>query len=231
MSSKENNSEVAVDKVTENNEKAGGDAKAEVKGTKRPAEVMPSNKFSLRERVYMYNTYIKCRRSCAKTRKKFRMKFPNSPVPSAKTIRRLANKCKETGSVNNRKINRKRSVLTEEKLDEIGERLEQTPQKSLKRLAQETGISQSSARNATQLLLKLKPMTVSMTKSEDAKKPKKEENGEEEEDVEDEEEVEGEEEDEEDELPEGEEELDEGEEEEDDEGEGDGEGEEDEDDA
>lgn len=39
MSSKENNAEVAVDKVTENNEKAGGDAKAEVKGTKRPAEV------------------------------------------------------------------------------------------------------------------------------------------------------------------------------------------------
>nr|CAD7201478.1 unnamed protein product [Timema douglasi] len=37
MSSKENNSEVAVDKATEN-DKAGGDAKSEVKGTKRPAE-------------------------------------------------------------------------------------------------------------------------------------------------------------------------------------------------
>ena len=43
MSTKENNSEVAVDKVTENNEKAGGDAKAEVKGTKRPAEVSANN--------------------------------------------------------------------------------------------------------------------------------------------------------------------------------------------
>jgi len=39
MSSKENNAEVAVDKVTENSEKGGGDVKAEVKGTKRPAEV------------------------------------------------------------------------------------------------------------------------------------------------------------------------------------------------
>lgn len=39
MSTKENNSEVAVDKVTENNDKPAGDAKAEVKGTKRPAEV------------------------------------------------------------------------------------------------------------------------------------------------------------------------------------------------
>lgn len=37
MSTKEN-AEVAVDKVTENNEKTA-DSKAEVKGTKRPAEV------------------------------------------------------------------------------------------------------------------------------------------------------------------------------------------------
>ncbi|CAA9999511.1 unnamed protein product [Nesidiocoris tenuis] len=39
MSSKENNSEVAVEKATENNDKPNNDAKAEVKGTKRPAEV------------------------------------------------------------------------------------------------------------------------------------------------------------------------------------------------
>lgn len=49
MSTKEN-AEVAVDKVTENNEKTA-DAKAEVKGTKRPAEVSwPS---SISECVYL----------------------------------------------------------------------------------------------------------------------------------------------------------------------------------
>ena len=121
---------------------------------------MPTNKFSLRERVYMFNTYIKVRKSCSKTRRKFRIKFPNIPVPSAETIRRLAKRFKETGSMNNRKSNRKRSVLTEEKLDQIGERLEHTPKKSLKRLAQETGISESSARNAT-MLLKLKSFSAS----------------------------------------------------------------------
>jgi hypothetical protein len=42
-------------------------------------------------------------------------------------------------------------VLTE-KLHDIGARLEHTPRKSLKRLAQETGVSKSSARMATQLL-------------------------------------------------------------------------------
>jgi hypothetical protein len=43
-------------------------------------------------------------------------------------------------------------VLTEEKSDDIGARLEHTPRKSLKRVAQETGVSKSSARMATQLL-------------------------------------------------------------------------------
>ena len=49
-------------------------------------------------------------------------------------------------------MNRRRHVLTEETLDEIGERLEHTPQKSLKRLSQETGVSASSVQRATTLL-------------------------------------------------------------------------------
>jgi hypothetical protein len=47
-------------------------------------------------------------------------------------------------------------VLSKEKLDEISARLEHTPQKSLRCLAQETRISKSSAQTATKLL-KLKP--------------------------------------------------------------------------
>ena len=62
---------------------------------------MPGNKYSMRERVYLYNAYIKSRKSCAKTRRKFRLKFPNRPVPSAPAIRNLAKKFKETDSVNN----------------------------------------------------------------------------------------------------------------------------------
>jgi hypothetical protein len=47
-------------------------------------------------------------------------------------------------------------VLTEEKLDDIGARLEYTPTKSLKCLVQETGVTKSNAGMATQLL-KLRP--------------------------------------------------------------------------
>ena len=50
-------------------------------------------------------------------------------------------------------MNRRRRILKEETLDEIGARLEHIPQKFLKRLSQETGVSVSSVQGAT--LLKL----------------------------------------------------------------------------
>ena len=73
-------------------------------------------------------------------------------MPNSSTIRRQAKIFKETGSVKNRKVNRRRHVLTEETLDEIGEGLEHTPQKSLNPLSQETGVSLSSVQRATKLL-------------------------------------------------------------------------------
>ena len=96
---------------------------------------MPRQEFSLCERVYFHNRpayYMKSRMLCSETRRKFRVKFPGGPVPNPSTIWRQAERFKETGSVKNRKVNHRRHVLTEETLDEIGERLEHTFQKSLK---------------------------------------------------------------------------------------------------
>ncbi|PSN50259.1 hypothetical protein C0J52_02391 [Blattella germanica] len=76
------------------------------------------------------------------------MKYPLRTVPCVNTIRALAKRFRVTGSVSNRKSNRQRRVLTEEKLD-IAERLEHTLQKSIKHFAQETGIYEFSARNVT----------------------------------------------------------------------------------
>ena len=67
-------------------------------------------------------------------------KVSRRPVPNPSTIRIQAKTFHETGSVKNRKINHRRHFLKEETLDEIGERLERTPRKSLKRLSQGTGI-------------------------------------------------------------------------------------------
>ena len=46
-------------------------------------------------------------------------KFPGRPLPNPSTIRREAKRFKETGSIKNRNVNRRRHVLTEETLDEI----------------------------------------------------------------------------------------------------------------
>ena len=113
---------------------------------------IPRQKFSLRKCVYIHNTYMKSRKSCSETRRKFRVKIPGGPVPNPSTIRRQAKIFKETDSVKNRKVNRRRHVRTEETLDEIDERLEHTRQKSLKRLWQETGVFVSSVQRATTLL-------------------------------------------------------------------------------
>ena len=104
---------------------------------------------------------MKSRMSCSETRRKIRVKFPGGPVPNTITIRRQAKRFKETGYVKNRKVNRRRQVLTEETLDEIGDRLEHTLQKSLKRFLQETGVSVSSVQRATKLL-KLRIRIVNM---------------------------------------------------------------------
>ena len=72
--------------------------------------------------------------------------------PSRFTIHEIVTKFETTGSLANRKRNRKRTVLTEE----IGASLEHTPTKSIPKLAQQVGISESSAHRATKLL-KLKP--------------------------------------------------------------------------
>ena len=89
---------------------------------------MPGQGFSLRERAYIHNTYMKSRKPCSETRRKFRVKIPGGPEPNLSTIRRQAKIFKETDSVKNRKVNHRRHVLTEETLDVIGERLEHTPQ-------------------------------------------------------------------------------------------------------
>ena len=64
---------------------------------------------------------MKSRKSCSQTGHKLCVKFLRGPVPNHSTIRRQAKIFKETGSIKNRNVNRRRHVLIEETLDEIGE--------------------------------------------------------------------------------------------------------------
>ena len=83
---------------------------------------MPRQEFSLCEHVYIHSMYMKSRKSCSETRRKFQVKFPGRPVPNPSTIRIQGKRFKETGSVKKRKVNCWCHVLTQETLDEIGAR-------------------------------------------------------------------------------------------------------------
>ena len=94
---------------------------------------------------------MKSRKSSSETRQ-ISSKVSRTTLPNLSTISRQAKRFKETGSIKNRKANCRCHVLTEETLDEIGERLEHIPQKSLKCSSQETEVSVSFVQRATKLL-------------------------------------------------------------------------------
>jgi hypothetical protein len=116
---------------------------------------MPRLRYILQQRVFVYDNFVKTE-SVGTVRRRFRDQFPDSAVPNRSCVHKIVNNLRETGSLRDKRNELKRQVLTEEKLDDIGARLENSPRKSLKRLAQEAGVSKSSARNATKLLI-LKP--------------------------------------------------------------------------
>jgi hypothetical protein len=107
--------------------------------------------YTLDPRVFLYDTYVKYR-SAGKCQWKFWYKFHDGRVLSRQIIHNLVNKLRTVRLLIYKKTKYKRWVLTVEKLDDLGARLEHTPRKSLKSLAQETGVSKYSWRTATQLL-------------------------------------------------------------------------------
>jgi hypothetical protein len=89
----------------------------------------------IEQRVFLYVSARKCQR-------KFRRKFHDEIIPSRQTIHNLMNKLGTTGPLIGKEQKQKRRVLAE-KLHMLHEH---RPRKSLKHLAQETGVSKSSAR-------------------------------------------------------------------------------------
>ena len=107
--------------------------------------------FSKDERVFIIESYF-AYKSYKRVKDKFRLKFPNSAVPNNTTITRLINKFRETGSVQDRKSTGRPSVLTEQVLDNVKQRLTASPRKSLRKLSVQAGLSLSSTFRATKKL-------------------------------------------------------------------------------
>ena len=114
-----------------------------------------NRRLTLQQRIFVCKCYFKWE-SPSHVHTEYIQTFPGEVPPSRFTNHEIVKKFKTTGPVENKKVNRKHTVLTEETLDEIGASLEHTPTKSIPKLAQQVGISESSAQRATKLL-KLKP--------------------------------------------------------------------------
>jgi hypothetical protein len=80
-------------------------------------------RYTLEQRVFLYDIYVECG-SAKNCRRKFRRKFCDERVPSRQTILNLVNKLRTTGLLIGKKQKHMRLVLTEEKLGDMGARLE-----------------------------------------------------------------------------------------------------------
>jgi hypothetical protein len=109
-------------------------------------------RYSIEQRVFLIETHFAKKKSVKKCIRKFHLKFPEVPVPSQPYANQLIRKWHITGSVLDKKKERKRSVLTEEKITDIQARLQLSPRKSLGRLVHETDAAFTTARRATKLL-------------------------------------------------------------------------------
>jgi hypothetical protein len=105
--------------------------------------------YTLKQRVFPYDTYVKywSARNCQR-------KFHDERVPSRQTIHNLGNKLRTTGLLIKKKKTCAECLLRRSLWHRA--RPEHIPRKSLKHLAQVTGVSKSITRTATQLL-KLRP--------------------------------------------------------------------------
>lgn len=93
-------------------------------------------------------------------KQQFQDKFPNSSLPHRDTVRDLISKFRQTGSVMDFDRSGRPTVLTEEKLTVISDKMLRSPSKSMRRLAQESDISVYTAHKAVREKLCLFPYKI-----------------------------------------------------------------------
>jgi hypothetical protein len=100
---------------------------------------------TLEERVFLVECYFREGQYTAGVRENFSKKFLETTVPNRHTVRALIKKFHETGSVCDIKRSGRPSVLTEDKLLNIGDSMMQSPSKSVRKLAQQHHIAAGTA--------------------------------------------------------------------------------------
>jgi hypothetical protein len=81
--------------------------------------------YTLAQRVFLDHTHVKYE-SAGKRRRKFLLKFRDERIPSRQAIHNLVNELRTTGLLIEKKTKHKRRVHTEEKLHNVGVKLQHT---------------------------------------------------------------------------------------------------------
>ncbi len=116
--------------------------------------------FISKQRIYLLERYL-ATKSYADTIAAFTAKYEDAQVLNKSSISQLVKKFRVMGSVMNAPNNRTRTVLTPEKVKEIGAAFSDTPHSSICKVARRTGTSIKSTHHATRLL-KLYPYRISV---------------------------------------------------------------------
>jgi hypothetical protein len=81
----------------------------------------------------------------------FRDTFPDSPVPNKSTVTHLVNRFRDTGGMQDGNCSNRPLVLSVDSLDDICQTLLHSPQKSLRKLSLQSGLSCGSVHKATKI--------------------------------------------------------------------------------
>lgn len=126
--------------------------------------------FSQEQRVFLLEQYFTSH-SYEFAIDQFRVTYPDVSVPNKSTLTRLIRRFRETGSVADKKRSGRPVVLTDAKLSEVRNAMQQSPSKSLRRLSTQSQISLGSAHKA---MKKLKFRAYRVRSVQELKDPDKE---------------------------------------------------------
>lgn len=118
---------------------------------------------TIQERVFLVEQVLKAGDKYTKTvRQNFNLFFPETRIPHRDTVRDLIDKFRSTGSVADAPRSGRPSVLSEDKVLDISDKMSMSPNKSIRKLAQETDVSVGTAHTAVRKILELFPYKVTV---------------------------------------------------------------------
>lgn len=116
--------------------------------------------YTLQQRVFIVEEYFKNNCSPVCVKRAFQLRFNVRVGPSAPTVNRIVELFRRTGSVQDEKRQRRPTVSTEENIERTRQVFAKSPQKSLRRAAQQLDVSRETVRKIVKTTLKLFPYKI-----------------------------------------------------------------------